>query len=771
MPRLVLDKPIKHRLVLDEPRKLKLVEEKPLSGLAEKISPVISKIAKKGKKALLTPQRIVPSYLGGEKEKRETIKSFIAAKPERPYAVNIAGEVAKPFIDYASPEMIIAGGLTGGVAKAGIKKALATKTGLKIAEKHLPTLLKKSIAQVKEARLPKPKIEPPKPPDAISKVTQALKEAKPIRKEQELLYTIERRKRAGTITDIGKKVRGEKGFFAQKKALKGEFTKVEFEGLRGKIKQADIDDLFAIIEDNPNLQVFNKITAKEGLAKLLEGKGGKIPTEGEMKLLKEVFPEDFIRTILDKKPLLQKLFSTVEDVVNIPKALMASGELSGTLRQAFFLTTRHPIIAAKAFPKQVKYFFSEKAYQSLKKDIRSRPTYPLMHESELSLTDILTGKEEKFISRLSEKIPIIGKFLIRPSDRAFTGYLNKLRADVFDHLVKQNKIFGNPLELKGIAKVINHSTGRGDLPQMLEGSAKLINGIFFSPRLQFSRIALMNPSYYASLPPVARKEALQVLVSSISTVATTLGLAKASGADVGLNPFSADFLKVKIKGHPHTRYEITAGVQQYLRGAMQFIFGKHISSTTGVETRVGEGYKPLNRAGIAGRILETKEAPFTSFAMAILKGQGFGGRKLDIPKEVMMRVVPMIAQDTYDLYKEGGLKDLPMIIPAILGVGVQTYAPTPSEMVYSANSVLKAAKDLFQQGRLKKSKELMDRNKEIIEKGKALEPMQKIVNFFKTLNNKLEKSTLFTPEQIKEKIAINNAKIKQIEAEMETRTK
>ena len=97
------------------------------------------------------------------------------------------------------------------------------------------------------------------------------------------------------------------------------------------------------------------------------------------------------------------------------------------------------------------------------------------------------------------------------------------------------------------------------------------------------------------------------------------------------------------------------------------------------------------------------------------------------------------------------------------------HAPSPTELVHSANSVLKSAKDLFQQGRFQKARELIDRNRDLIERGKSVEPMQKIITFFKKLNTKLKKTTIFTPEQIKEKTAFNNAKIKQIEEEMKVR--
>lgn len=605
------------------------------------------------------------------------------------------------------------------------------------------------------------------PENPVQKIIQALKEAKPVRGKQEALYSVERAKRIGEVVAKGKEMAGEQSYFAQLGALKGELPKVQFEGIRGKILQSDIDSLFNIVEQHPVLLPFEKITAKTGLAKLLGEGGGRVPNQSELKLLSEVFPQDFINTILTKRPLLQKVGQGIEEVLNLPRAIMASMDMSAPFRQGAFLIGR-PKQWLPAFGKQFKYFFSEKAYQGLMEDIQKRSTYPLMRESRLSLTNIgstLSGREEKFMSNLAEKIPLIGK-VIKASNRAYSGFLNKLRADVFDDLVKTAQKQG--IEVKGkvandIAKFIGSATGRGNLGA-LNNSAVALNSVFFSPRLMASRLNLLNPIYYVKLEPFVRKEALKSLFTFAGTGLGILGLAKMGGMTVGTEPTSADFGKEK---RGNTRYDTWGGFQPYIRLAAQLITGQLISSTTGVRTTVGEGYKPITRMDILGRFVETKTAPVLSFAIGLLKGQNWLGEKFNIPQEIAQRFVPMVVQDMVDLYKERGLEGIGMGIPGIFGVGLQTYAPTANEMVYSSNSVLTHIKELNKQGKYEEARNLREKNKEIIRIGRILEPLQKSINTFKKAEEDTIKNVRLTPELKQKRISYYEQKIKDLQTKLE----
>jgi hypothetical protein len=520
----------------------------------------------------------------------------------------------------------------------------------------------------------KPIQEPPKPVTAVDRVIQALKEAKPVRGQQARMYSEERAKQVARIVAMGKKVPGQQGFYAQLGQLKGALKKVEFESIKNKVTQADIDALFQTVETHGLLTPFEKITAKGGLEKLVGAKGGTVPTKGEIALLSEVFPPEFIESVMGKQSLMAKLWHEAGGALNLPRAVMATADLSAPLRQGIFLVGR-PKQWGPAFRDMFKYAFSEKAYQGLAKDIQSRTNYKLMREAKLALTDLganMAKREEAFMSTLAEKIPVFGR-MARGSNRAYSGFLNKLRADVFDDLVKAAKQTGvfeqRPEVIHDIAKFVNSATGRGELGG-LDRAAVTLNGAFFSPRLMASRLNLLNPAYYVKLDPFVRKEALKSLFTFAGAAATVLGLAKLGGASVGTDPRSADFAKIKVG---NTRFDILGGFQQYIVLASRLLTNQMVSSTTGKAFNLGEGYKPTTRADIIQRFFESKTSPVGSFVLQMVRGKTSGGDDVDVPVEITNRFIPMVTQDMYDLYKEYGLPGLAIGTPGMFGVGSQTY--------------------------------------------------------------------------------------------------
>ncbi len=546
-------------------------------------------------------------------------------------------------------------------------------TGLAIESQIAPATPKVVPEAPKAEKSIQPSIEGTSQLTAVQKVQQAIRKSKGKIREQKLVTSEERGKRFKVAAEEWENVGGEAGFYAGKGKLTGEMPKVDYKGIGKDISQTDIDEIFNTIKTS-DLQFGPQLTAARGLVKLLEGI--RIPQNVEMKYLRQVLPEDFIDDLAKNRSTWLKIKEGIGQLLNIPRSLMSSFDLSAPLRQGIFLGPSHPIRFAQSFIKMFKQFGSDKAYQAVQESITKMKTYDLMQEAKLALTDIgkaMGTREEAFQSQWAEKIPLIGRG-VRASSRAYMGFLNKLRADVFEDLIiKAEKLGLDPVNnmplAQGIAKFVNAGSGRGALLKSLESSAIALNTIFFSPRLMSSRLTLLNPLYYIKQDPFVRKEALKSLFLFAGAIGTTLGIAKAAGLEVGTNWTSSDFGKIKIND---TRIDIMGGFQQYIRAAGQLISGKYTSSTTGKTLTLGEGYKPLTRWDILLRQAETKTAPILSFAITLMKGQSYSGEKLDIPEEVAMRFMPMVIADTYELAKEA--PDLvPLAALGVFGIGLQTY--------------------------------------------------------------------------------------------------
>lgn len=512
---------------------------------------------------------------------------------------------------------------------------------------------------------------------SVQRVMNALKEAKPLRKEQEVLYSKERGTRLAKSLAVRKETTGEAGFYAEKGQFTGEMAKVTFESIRSKISQTDIDNLFNKVRDSGFLTEFEKLTAREGLVKMFGEHGGRVPTKGELILLEQVFPLEFIETVMAKRPLWAKAKEAGWQLANIPRSVMASFDLSFGGRQGAFAAPRFRKEFFNSWEKQFKIFGSEKAYQASREALAKHPNFMFAKESKVAFTElgkIMKHREELFMSAWAEKIPVVGRG-IRASSRAYTSFANEFRLDIFSRMIKDAEAQGlnprkNPYLARQIADFVNNATGRGSLGS-LEGAAVVLNAVFFSPRLNMARMRLLNPAYYIKQPKFVRTQALKTALTASGTAVTILTLSDLiPGVEAGTNPLSADFGKLKIR---NTRLDLLAGFGQFMRAGAQLLTGKTISTVTGKETILGEGYRPRTRLDILLQQVEYKESPIASFATTLLKGKDFAGKDVSIPKEVGRRFVPMVIADMAELAKEDP-QLLPLSIPAVFGMGLQTYA-------------------------------------------------------------------------------------------------
>lgn len=362
------------------------------------------------------------------------------------------------------------------------------------------------------------------------------------------------------------------------------------------------------------------------------------------------------------------------NALNLPRALMSTLDLSAPLRQGLFLI--HKGAWWNSFFNMFRYFGDEQAFKDLREEIMSRNTYPLMMAGKVALSDIngkLSSHEEQFQTEWAQKIPGLGR-LVRASERAYSGFLNKLRADVFDDLLAKLGDNYTEKDLQDLGRFINAASGRGNLAKGLQSSAPLLNGLFFSPRLISSRItmttALIDPRTYTTMNKVARNEYIKSLLSVGGAALLVLSLAFLGGAEVEKDPRSSDFAKIKIG---NTRYDILGGEGQYITLASRLIRASEKTSNGEIKP-YGNDFGQKTRKDAFYKFGENKASPLASFAIDYLRGTNAIGEKFEADKAVADRFIPMLVMDVRDNIKEEGIvKGTAMTAPGIFGVGVQNY--------------------------------------------------------------------------------------------------
>lgn len=621
-----------------------------------------------------TSERIIPESIP-QKGFMDKLKDWAQKKPD-----NMEGGFARnPFVRKDDPvSSIEAASKAEGMASTELAQSTPKVSGTEALQQPLDIVPPGGVEKSLPTSVP---IQPAKSigeevSGAIQRLQNAIAESKPARAKLEATYTAERAKRAQALQELQQAgPEGKAGYYEQLKALKGELASDEKKmfDVADNIVEQDIKSLFKAAKLNPALDVYDKLNTQTALMKVLDGR---IPTNSEISLLEKTYGTKLVEEIMKKRTTGQKLLEGIQQIVNLPRAVMSSFDMSAPFRQGLALIS-HPKAFFNSFAGMFKQFGSEKAFKAVQESIAAMPEYPLMKQGKLALTDvgtILSNREEKFMSSWAEKIPAFGS-VIKASNRAYVGFLNKLRADVFTDIIKGVRAGGNELDeklVKEIASFVNTASGRGEkiFGVPIGNAGTFLNGIFFSPRLMASRITMLNPVSYISASPVVRKEMFKSLFTVLGSGMTVLGLAKMAGADIGTDSNSSDFGKIKIG---NTRIDIWGGFQQYIRMASQLISNKYVS-TTGRVTTLGEGYKPLTRYDIAMRQIESKEAPVLSFITAMLKQQDYKGQPVKVTEEIAKRFVPMVIGDLYDLAKES-----PELIPVGLlspfGFGVQSYQP------------------------------------------------------------------------------------------------
>ncbi len=379
----------------------------------------------------------------------------------------------------------------------------------------------------------------------------------------------------------------------------------------------------------------------------------------------------------------QGVGQTLVDVAGTAKAVKASLDNSAIFRQGWKTLMTNPLIwqknARASFSDLVRTIGGKEVMKEIKADIVSRENYDLYRDSKLAVGTV----EEAYPTALPGKVPGLGR-LYKASETAYTGFVYKMRADVFDKYIEIAQKSGLDITDKaltsGIAEMVNSLTGRGSLNYgplgNLEGGAKLVNNVFFSPRnLQGQLDLIIHPFTGAGGGNFVRAQAAANVVKVIAGTAAILVIADAvAPGSVEWDPRSSDFGKIKIGD---TRFDVSGGMSSIAVLAARLATWESKSSTTGKVSPINSGkFGSKTGQDVFYNFFENKLSPAASVLEDILiSGETFEGDKPTLANEAVNFAVPLPITNFFELRDNPkSANTLAAMLADALGIGTNTYS-------------------------------------------------------------------------------------------------
>ncbi|MGV1047654.1 MAG: hypothetical protein ACOYD4_03895 [Solirubrobacterales bacterium] len=396
----------------------------------------------------------------------------------------------------------------------------------------------------------------------------------------------------------------------------------------------------------------------------------------DISLEKSKFEERLMQEQYKRKTKLQKAAINAGEALNVSRSVITSADLSAPLRQGAFIVVGNPARLAKGFAPMLRALRSDRNAQAVMEQIMARKNSVegLYARAKLYLAPSegsrMSLAEEAWMSKWAKKIPGVGA-----SQRAYITFLNRLRADTFDSLLKNLEKDGVPAtqaELEAIGNYVNVATGRGYLGSHA-AAAETMATVFFSPRLVASRFQLLvgAPAWRGSARTrfMVGKEYAKFALG----MATILALGKLAGATVEVDPRSSDFLKMKFG---NTRVDPMAGLAQNTVMLTRVIGGKTKTARGEIKPLRGPKVKYGDQtvASVGGNFLRSKFSPWLGSGTDIAVGENVVGEPTTAGSVAKNALVPMAWQDVLNVMEEQGVaRGTAIQALSLLGMGVQHY--------------------------------------------------------------------------------------------------
>ena len=389
----------------------------------------------------------------------------------------------------------------------------------------------------------------------------------------------------------------------------------------------------------------------------------------------------------------------VKEASNIVRALITTWDVP-TLRQGRIIAANDPKIAFKSTVEAVRNAFGADDYAAMNEKMRLDPTFRAFFEKGREYAPDLAGivgrREEAFPSPLAEKIPIYGKGVVAPSDRAYTGTMNLMRLEQWKKDVGKLQRKGLTLEkdpevFQDLARVNNLLTFRGDtkgeIGKAIAGS-EILGASIFSPRNKLSQYQILKKMFvndYSSKGGLSspKVQFRKRVAQSWAVNGIIYGsLVKAGIATMETDPESSDFMKFKIG---EARINPWMGTNQILRAAYLVANGKTKSIVTGKRSDITPG-------DVLMREVRKSLAPGPGIVTDVASGTSISGEhvwdKNDAVQDKIFKsalygfehgTVPMNAWDFLNAYNQSGLAAaFGALAVGELGENINVYDTRPS---------------------------------------------------------------------------------------------
>lgn len=394
--------------------------------------------------------------------------------------------------------------------------------------------------------------------------------------------------------------------------------------------------------------------------------------KARVELLKAEYNRRVAKAKYEAKTIGEKIWAGIKEALNLPRALKTSLDVSAVLRQGGFVVLGNPARGARNLAPMFKALASKENAAVIEQEIRSRPNASLYERAKLHLSALeetnLSRMEESFMSKLAGRIPGVSH-----SQRAYITFLNRLRADTFDSMLRNltKKGEATQAELEAIANYVNVATGRGNIGSAA-GAAKTLATIFFAPRLVASRFQLLagEPLYRGS----ARTRFLiaQEYGRFLAGLATVYGLAQLAGGEVETDSRSADFGKIRFG---NTRVDPMAGLSQVTVLTSRLAQGETKDSRGRVHAITGEvPYGSHTAVDVMTRFLRSKLAPVPGAIIDVRTGSNVVGEPVTPGDAALSLVEPLAFSDILSAMEDQGVeRGTALAILSLFGMSLQTY--------------------------------------------------------------------------------------------------